>query len=317
MNESMFDRRGILLRRDAVRWGYDDNWLARMVRAQALEHLRHGAYADAAVWRSADRAQRHDLLSWAVMRQYDDRVALSHTSALVRRGGPTWGLDLDTVHITNLFGRGDRAQAGITHHRGACRVIDVCRADGHWMTAPTRNALETSTLTGRDSAVAVLDWFLNQNLTTREECQLYVDRAMREWPGTVDLPLRLGLARATRASVGESRTGLFLHDRSYPEPECQWIVHRPDGRVAGIVDFVLHSLRLMIEFDGEVKYGRLLKPGQTISDVIRAERARERLLEDLTGYRMIRIVWSELDSPTALDERLRRSIATMARLRAS
>ena len=88
---------------------------------------------------------------------------------------------------------------------------------------------------------------------------------MREWAGTVDLSSRLDLARAKRASVGETRTGLFLHDWSYPEPECQWTVFRPDGRLAGIVDFALHDLRLMIEFDGQVKYGRLLKPGQTLA----------------------------------------------------
>ena len=37
------------------------------------------------------------------MQQYDDRVALSHASAHVRRGGPDWGLDLSTVNITNLL----------------------------------------------------------------------------------------------------------------------------------------------------------------------------------------------------------------------
>lgn len=316
MTGSLFDKRGILLRRDAVARGLDDNWLARMVRAKALVRIRQGAYADPAIWVPAMPSGRHDLRSWAVMRQYDDRVALSHASGVVRRGGPSWGLDLDTVHVTNLFGRGDRTQAGVTHHRGTCLVTDVSRRDGHWITAPARNAMETAILAGRDSAVAVLDWFLNQRLATRDECQLLVDPLMRDWAGTVDLAALLGLARDKRASVGETRTGLFLHDWSYPEPECQWQVHRPDGRVAGIVDFALHDLRLLIEFDGQIKYGRLLKPGQTIADVIRAERARERLLEDLTGYRMLRVVWSELGQPQELDARLRHSIAASQALRA-
>ena len=316
MTDSLFDKRGVLLRRDALARGLDDNWLGRMVRSHALIRMRQGAYADPRVWQPASPSERHDLRSWAVMRQYDNRVALSHVSGVVRRGGPTWGLDLSNVHLTNLFGRGDRTQAGVTHHRGTCLVIDVSRRDGHWITSPARNAMETAVLTGRDSAVAVLDWFMNQSLATREECRLLVDPLMREWAGTVDLSCHLDLARAKRASVGETRTGLFLHDRSYPEPQCQWTVFRPDGRVAGIVDFVLHELRLMIEFDGQVKYGRLLKPGQTLADVIKAERARERLLEDLTGYRMFRVVWSELDQPQQLDDRLRHSIATMQALRA-
>ncbi len=177
--------------------------------------------------------------------------------------------------------------------------------------------MEVAATAGRDAAVAVLDWFLNKQLTSRDECARYVDPLMLDWAGTVDLGSRLDLARPERASVGETRTGLFLHDWSYPEPQCQWRVERPDGRLAGIVDFVLHRERALIEFDGEIKYGRLLKPGQGITDVIRAERARERLLEDLTGYRMFRIIWSELDQPHELNERLRNSIAVNQRVRAS
>ena len=229
MTDSLFDKRGVLLRRDALARGLDDNWLGRMVRSHALIRMRQGAYADPRVWQPASPSERHDLRSWAVMRQYDDRVALSHVSGVVRRGGPTWGLDLSNVHLTNLFGRGDRTQAGVTHHRGTCLVIDVSRRDGHWITSPARNAMETAVLTGRDSAVAVLDWFMNQSLATREDCRLLVDPLMREWAGTVDLSSRLDLARAERASVGETRTGLFLHDRSLVrqgEPDLGVVVPR-------------------------------------------------------------------------------------------
>lgn len=316
MADHLFDARGVLLRRDALARGLDDNWLGRMVRSGVLVRMRQGAYVDSTVWTPATPSERHDLRSWAVMQQYDDRVALSHVSGVVRRGGPTWGLDLTNVQITNLFGRGDRIQAGVTHHRGTCRVGDVSKVDGHWITSPTRNAMETAATTGRDAAVVILDWFLNQALTTPANCALLVDPLMREWAGTIDLGARLDLARPKRASVGETRTGLFLDAWSYPEPECQWQVHRPDGRIAGIVDFALHHERLMIEFDGQIKYGRLLKPGQTISDVIQAERARERLLEDLTGYRMFRVIWPELARPAELNDRLRNAIAVNQRLRA-
>lgn len=40
-----FDQDGILLRRDAVRLGLDDNWLLRMRKAGALIRIRQGAYA--------------------------------------------------------------------------------------------------------------------------------------------------------------------------------------------------------------------------------------------------------------------------------
>ena len=46
MTDSLFDKRGLLLRRDALARGLDDNWLGRMVRSQALIRIRQGAYAD-------------------------------------------------------------------------------------------------------------------------------------------------------------------------------------------------------------------------------------------------------------------------------
>jgi len=40
-----------------------------------------------------------------------------------------------------------------------------------------------------------------------------------------------------------------------------------------------------------------LKPGQRLEDVIRAERDREKLLQELTGLWMIRLVWADLSRP--------------------
>ena len=91
----------------------------------------------------------------------------------------------------------------------------------------------------------------------------------------------------------------FLEDHGFPGAEPQWKVHRPDGRLAGRVDFALHRERVLIEFDGKIKYGRLLKSGETVTDVILRERAREKLLEELTGYWMFRLVWADLQSPHA------------------
>ena len=81
-------------------------------------------------------------------------------------GAPTSGLDLGTVHITNLFGRGDRTQAGVTHHHGESRVGDVSRWEDFWITAPGRTAVDTAAGVDLVTAVSVLDWTLNQERTT-------------------------------------------------------------------------------------------------------------------------------------------------------
>ena len=302
------DDEGLLLRRTAIACGLDDNWLARAVREGSLVRIRHGAYADAQQWRALDRVGRHALLSRAVMRQYDGRVALSHASAHVVRGGPDWGLPLDTVNLTSLVGRGDRRQAGVTHHRGVARVGDVSRLHGHWITSPPRTAVETAATLPMEAAVCVLDWTLHEGLATPQILQRYAEDWMREWPGTIGLPAAVALTDGRSESVGETRSRLLLQSLGY-DPEPQWEVFHPSGRLAGRVDLRLRAQRQMVEFDGRMKYGRLLRPGQTISDVIAAERAREVLLEELTGLRMLRLTWSDLDDP----ERLRARIERMSR----
>jgi len=289
-----FDQHGILLRRTAVAAGIDDKWLHRLTKAGELIRMRHGAYVDPAVWLPAMPAGRHVLLGRAVMQQYDDRVALSHTSAHVRRGGPDWGLDLDTVHLTNLFGRGDREKAGITHHRGWAGAHDVTRVDDHWITAPGRSAAETATLAPLMPAVCVLDWTLHQQLATREELERHASELMRDWSDSPVLQLAVPRCDGRSESVGESRLRVLFEDHGFTV-EPQWKVFHPSGRLAGRVDLLLRELGLMVEFDGATKYGRLLRPGQTINDVIREERAREVLLEELTGLRMFRVIWIDLD----------------------
>jgi hypothetical protein len=236
------------------------------------------------------------------MQQYDDRVALSHASAHVRRGGPDWGLDLSTVNLTNLFGRGDRRKAGITHHRGWAGVHDVTRTEGHWITAPGRTAAETASSTSLVPAVCVLDWTLHRKLATREELDRYATELMLPWSDSPILKLAVSRSDGRSESVGESRTRLMFADHGFVT-EPQWEVHHPSGAIAGRVDLLLPELGQMVEFDGAIKYGRLLKPGQTIGDVIRAERAREVLLEELTGLRMFRVIWADLDRPRHTLER--------------
>src|SRR5689334_4146585 len=90
---------------------------------------------------------------------------------------------------------------------------------------------------------------------------------------------------------------------------CRWPFAAPSGRLAGRVDLLLPTLGLMVEFDGLVKYGRLLKPGQSIEEVIKEERHREVLLEELTGLRMFRVVWPDLEAPRRLLARAERAAA--------
>ena len=73
----------------------------------------------------------------------------------------------------------------------------------------------------------------------------------------------------------------------------------------GTTDFAWRRHRLLGEFDGRVKYGRLLRPGQTPEEVLWAEKLREDALRRTTGFGMERLVWADLGRPRSTADRLR------------
>jgi len=83
-----------------------------------------------------------------------------------------------------------------------------------------------------------------------------------------------------------------------------------DGGPLGRTDFGLHGGRLLGEFDGGVKYGRLLTPGETPGDAVFDEKIREDALRD-GGSRVVRWIWAELAEPAIVVERISRAIASI------
>ncbi|KRB74037.1 hypothetical protein ASE01_18760 [Nocardioides sp. Root190] len=311
MIEWLADDNGILLRRDVIASGCEDKDIARAVRGGRLIRLRQGAYSLRNVWEQADPGGRHRLLSTAVRQQYGDGVALSHTSGHLEYAGPDWGLDLTSAHLTHLDGVGGRRAAKVIHHHGVCIADDITRDDVGWRTAPTRTALDTASLAPRDPAVAVLDWYLNQGLTTPELLQQTFER-MTSWPNTLALQIVLRLADGLAESVAETRARLLFMDQRIPRPVSQFEVFRPDGRLGGRVDFAWPERRTLLEVDGAVKYHRLRRPGESIEEMVMREKAREDLLRELTGWTLIRLIWADLARPRTTAERILRAFQMAA-----
>ncbi len=102
----------------------------------------------------------------------------------------------------------------------------------------------------------------------------------------------------------------MMHRAGLPAPELQVEVSDADGGPLGRTDFGWHRGRLLGEFDGRVKYGRLLKPGETPGDAVFDEKVREDALRD-SGSRVVRWIWAELAEPAIVVERIRRAIASI------
>jgi hypothetical protein len=284
------------LRKTLIANGYNDRSIRRLVDDGVLVRVRAGAYTDRATHQDLDAAGRHGLRARAVCQQACTEVVLSHVSGLPEYDAPTWGVDLSDVHVTRTDGRAGRHEAGVHQHCGLLLPEDVVERHGLKVMAPPRLALEVTTVASVEAGLVVVNHFLHSGMTTAEELR---DRyaLMEQWPNTLRTGLVLHRADGRVETVGESRSLHLILDAGLPAPIPQYPIKDASGRVIHRVDFAWPELGVFLEFDGKVKYEKYLKPGQRASDVVIAEKKRERLICRLTGWRCIRLDWSDLGKP--------------------
>lgn len=259
--------------------------------------------------------QRYAVRCRAAYLQARTEVVLSHTSALPFIEAPAWGFDLAEVHLTRRDGNTGRREAGIRQHCGVLQAEDVMSSHGIDVTSPVRAALEATLVGTAESALIVVNHLLHERVVTLDALRARYDN-MGGWPNSLVTDLVLRLADPRIASVGESRTFSFLFARKFPRPVPQYEVH-DRSRLVAILDFALPDLGVWIEFDGRIKYHRHLRPGETAVDAVLREKRREELVAELTGWRCLRVTWSDLAAPDELAARLRRLIASVAATRRS
>lgn len=305
--QSGVDRRGFFTRRDANAAGYADRQITRMVRRGEWVRLRRGAYVLPSQWSSWDPVRRHQVRASAVLDSLGTAVALSHVSGVVRHGVDVWGLPLDRVHVTRLDGGAGRVEGDVVHHEGFCLEEDVATVDGELVLRPQRCLLEAASRVSSEAGLCLLDSGLRAGVVSGT--QLAATYAVLEhWPFMHHVEPLIAMADGRSGSVGESRGRWLFHATGLPRPILQYEVRRPDGSVAGISDWYWPAHGLLGEFDGRIKYGRLLRPGQSPADAVFEEKRREDELRELTGARMIRLVWDDLDHRRQTYDRICRAM---------
>lgn len=305
------DTHGVFLRSDARDVGYDDKAIAAAVRARLWVRVRRGAYTFRDIWESNDPVGRHRILGRAVMRSLGDDVALSHTSAALEHECATWDLDLSRVHVTRLDGGAGRTEKDVVHHEGHCLAGDIVEKDGLLMTSPVRSVIETTTLTSVESGLVTVDSALHREMFDAEQLTRRF-RAMERWPHTQKVHVVVGLADGRSESVGESRSRYLCWSHGLPAPEPQFHVYDEHGTLIGITDFAWPDHRLLGEFDGKVKYSRLLKPDEEPEDAVFREKRREDRLREITRWTMVRLTWGDLYRPAETAARIRRELTRAA-----
>ncbi|MBM9458800.1 hypothetical protein JK386_02720 [Nocardioides sp. zg-536] len=302
------------LRRELIAAGHTDRSLARGLRTGALARPRRGAYVDGHMWAGLTDEERYAVRARAAYRQAGTDVVLSHASALPFLDAPLWGHDLADVHLTRRDGRTGRREAGIRQHRGRLVDGDIVEANGLLVSSPVRATLEVATLVSVEASLAVANHFLHRGALTIEQLHGRYESPLLHWPASLGTTLMLRLADPRIESVGESRTAYFLWRSCLPKPVPQFEVF--DGHVlVGRLDFAFPDLGIWLEFDGRVKYERFRRPGEAIVDVVLREKRRQDRIEEITGWRCLRIVWADLARPAALERRILQLVDDVARTR--
>lgn len=303
---------GFFTRGQAEDCGYSDLHITRMVRQRQWTRFRRGYYCCTDVWAAMSEVEQHLVRCAAVMDSLGaDRVALSHGSGVVAHGIDTWGVDLSRVHVTRLDGGAGRIEGDVVHHEGVAAERDVVHVNGLPVLPAVRCVLEAGSRAGGEAALCLLDNGLHRELFDRDRLRSQFAR-MEHWPGMRRLHIPVRMADGDAESIGESRGRWFFWLHRLPAPLLQYDVVDGDGVLIGTTDWAWPELETLGEFDGRVKYGRLLQPGQEPGDVVFAEKQREDAMRRATGFTMERVVWTDYERPRVLTARLRRAFGLEA-----
>lgn len=296
----------LILRPEAHADGYSDGEIARRRRSGLWTSLRGGAYVAGSAAAALNRRERHRLLIQATLTKLRRPAVISHQSAAVLHGLPLWSVPLTAVHVTRTPPAKCDSDRNLSCH--VCRLgpDEVTVADGLPVTTPTRTILDLGRLIGFVPALIAADAALNQVLTTPALL----------WAGLEDMVGTRGSRNAARIvqfadgrseSVGESRSRTLLAEARLPPPGLQVPVYADGGYFLGRGDFGYPQEKVLGEFDGRVKYGRLLRPGQSAGDAVFEEKRREDAIRD-AGWQVTRWTWADLDVHGLVAARMQRAL---------
>lgn len=294
----------VLLRSEVTARGLTDNDLARLLGLGDLERLRRGAYARAPEnGRTPEEA--HRLLIAATVPQLGEGAVLSHASAGVLHGLWLWPDQLDAVHTTRPRTGGGGRRTVVRRHTSALDAAEVTTLQGWPVTTLGRTVVDLARTLPYEQGVAAADAALRLGLA-RDVLGEALRRQDR-WPGAARARRVVAFADGRSESAGESASRVLLADQGLVPTDLQLVV--ADGRrTLGRVDFAWPEHRTIAEFDGRLKYGRLLRPGDDVCEVVFREKVREDLLRDL-GWQVVRWIWADLARPLVIAERVRRAFA--------
>lgn len=299
--------------------------------------VRRGCFVDGPRHRSAEAAERHLLEARAALRGLNPAEpgdgprpgdhAASHLTAALVWGLPVIASDLRHIEVCRVGSGQRRLRTPVLVH-GPVPSHEVVRREGGWVVRPMLMLRQVADGHGARAGIVVADAAVRAGLVSVEG--LRVSAGVGERPGGAvqrpavqrpDVqrpaerpappgrrgergPFRLvaELASSLSESPGESWTKLVLHGLGY-QAEQQVEIRTAAGQQVGRVDFLIRELRLIVEFDGRVKY-----EGADGAAALVAEKQREDRLRAV-GFRIVRLVWADLADPAIVARKIAQALA--------
>lgn len=277
--------KGILTTAQARDLGIDGDLLARCVRRKVLLRVGRGAYVDGALFASADRDGRTLLRIRAIAATWPPGIALADVSAAF-----VWGLPLLKPHGARVHGFRPGQSFRKTQHytlHGGCPPARTTVHEGLPVLEPAYVILAIATYRGLVDAVAAGDAALHGGLVSIERLR-EVALECGHHAGAATFRAAIDLMDEACESPGESRTRLLVRQLGF-DVDSQVTLRDSQGFV-GRVDFMVKGHKVVIEFDGLVKYD-----GHDGKRALAAEKQREDRLRRL-GYAVVRLTWRDLDN---------------------
>ncbi|OYO11111.1 putative AbiEi antitoxin of type IV toxin-antitoxin system [Propionibacteriaceae bacterium ES.041] len=281
---------------ELLKSGIDHPGIRKLVTSGDLQRVRRGVYL-----RGPDQQlvaeEQHRALIRAVLCDRPDAV-LSHVSAAVVHGLPVPLRSLGRVHLIRRAKHPGGKRFNHSYLHRVVQEIPTCVIAGLVVTDLATTVLDLIRVLDPADAVAVADRALAKKL----QRQVLLDRVAAEAGrrGNAQARQVLRFADPLAESPGESWARWAFHRAGLPAPRLQVEFFDDAGNFVARPDFDWPDLGVSAEFDGEVKYGRLLGPGQDVASVIRAEKDREERFRRASGRWLVRVVNRELADVAAL-----------------
>lgn len=298
----------VYLRRDLESLGWSTATIRRAEHSGQLHRLRRGAWTMAKP--SSERA-RHQALARAALACCKPGGVLSHVSAAAFWGLPLPAGRLSCAWLTHdgLGGGQIRTDVHVLH--APLDPDEVIELDGVPVTSLARTAIDLARSNTFVFGVMAADAALRLGCRPTDLTQA-LDRA-RRWPGNARARRVAGFADGGAESPYESWVRVLLHEMGLPAAIAQYRVLDEAGIEVARVDLAIPELRLVVEYDGEGKYGELLAPGTTPQQAFLAEKEREARIRAL-GWCVVRISKADVHDPVRFRAAIRRALQGARRL---